>query len=139
MPPTDGIRVMVIDDSPSDAALIAAKLKHSTYGNFALQSMPSLEVAMNVLANTHFDAVLLDLRLPDVDELDGLAHLVSTHPDLAVLVLTGVANDEMSVKAIRLGAQDYLVKQTHHHADVTRRIIYAVERMRILNAARARS
>jgi len=124
------LRVLVIDDDPSDVALISAKLKHSSFGTFESAAVHSMEAARARLAATDFDVVLLDMLLPDVLDMEGLEELVSQHPTVAVVELTGVADDARGLLALQMGAQDYIVKQTYHHQGIYRRIVYAVARHR---------
>lgn len=129
--------VLIVDDNASDIALIIAKLKHAGLGTFDAVSVGSLLAAKPMLAARHFDVVLLDLLLPDVQEFDAVTYILERHPSTAVVVLTGVADDERGLHAVRIGAQDYIVKQTYHHQGIFRRILYAVERQRRLMATMA--
>ena len=74
--------------------------------------------------------MLLDLGLPDTHELDGLRWLQDNVPSVAVVVLTGLADEYLGEEAVRLGAQDYLVKGQVDGPLLDRVIRYAVERER---------
>ena len=77
--------------------------------------------------------VLLDLGLPDTGELQelrGVRWLTEHVPELAVVVLTGVADEHLGAEAVRAGAQDYLVKGQVDGALLNRVIRYAIERVR---------
>ena len=97
-----------------------------------LTGVPTLRNAVELAAKTAFDVVLLDLSLPDTDGLDGLAALQAAVPELPILVLTGRNDSELAVRAVREGAQDYLVKgQVNGHL-LVRAMRYAQERKRSL-------
>jgi serine phosphatase RsbU (regulator of sigma subunit) len=80
--------------------------------------------------------VLLDLGLPDSQGLDGLRWLLDCDPDAAVVVLTGMADEDLGEDAVRAGAQDYLVKGEVTGQTLHRVIRYAVERRRWEEAQR---
>jgi serine phosphatase RsbU (regulator of sigma subunit) len=81
------------------------------------------------LAAEH-DCALLDLGLPDASGLEGLERLRAAAEDLAILVLTGIADEERGIEALAAGAQDYLVKGHVDGELLARSVRYAVERRR---------
>lgn len=89
-----------------------------------------------LLANGSFDVILADLTLPDAQGLHTIEQLLQTAPDKPVVVLTGLDDEEMALDAIRLGAQDYLVKTRVSREELFRVIRYAVERKRASTALR---
>src|SRR6202034_4137554 len=80
--------------------------------------------------------VLLDLGLPDSQGLDGLRWLLRERPDVAVVVLTGLADEYLGEQAVKAGAQDYLVKGDVTGKLLLRVIRYATERRRWEEARR---
>ncbi|HEY9602610.1 MAG TPA: response regulator, partial [Allocoleopsis sp.] len=93
-----------------------------------LTHVPRLDLAMEYLSCDRFDAVLLDLSLPDSFGLDTLKKLQAFAPDIPVVVLTGADNRELSLQAMAAGAQDYLVKDRISAQLLERSIRYAIER-----------
>jgi serine phosphatase RsbU (regulator of sigma subunit) len=85
---------------------------------------------------TGFDCALLDLNLPDATGLEGLARLRAAADDLAILVLTGMADERRGMEALAAGAQDYLVKGHVDGELLARSVRYAVERRRADDAQR---
>ena len=77
-----------------------------------------------------FDAVLLDLSLPDSFGEETFERLRKAHPHLAIIILSGNANRELSLQMVQQGAQDYLVKDALNGDLLTRSILYAVKRQR---------
>ncbi|TMD93774.1 MAG: response regulator, partial [Chloroflexi bacterium] len=101
--------LLVIEDSPGDAELVQALLRRSAVRQlFDVTSVPSLADAMPLLEEAA--CVLLDLALPDAEGLDGLRAVRLAAPDVPVVVLTGYADEDLGLEALREGAQDYLVK-----------------------------
>ncbi len=100
-------RVLVIEDSRTAAYALRQQL--------AAQGMDctvshDLADGLIQLGQADYDLALLDLFLPDVVGLDGLARLKAAKPDLAVVILTSHDDAELAVQALKEGAQDYLIK-----------------------------
>ena len=101
-----------------------------------VESVESFAAARERLARGGIDAVLLDLRLPDANGLDGVSRLCGEFPTVPVLVLTALDDESLGVAAVQMGAQDYLVKgQVEEHL-LPRSIRYAIERKRNTDAVR---
>jgi signal transduction histidine kinase len=80
-----------------------------------------------------FDAILLDLTLPDCQGLETVVRARVVWPDMPIVVLTGAEDEELGFQAVRLGLQDYLVKGQAGRATILRALRYAVERKRAAN------
>jgi serine phosphatase RsbU (regulator of sigma subunit) len=120
-------RVLLIEDDDGDAFLVE-ELLHETGKIFDLRRVRSLAEAKAAVQDAA--CVLLDLGLPDTYQLDGLRWLQQHVPSIAVVVLTGLADEYLGEEAVRLGAQDYLVKGQVDGPLLDRVIRYAVERER---------
>jgi serine phosphatase RsbU (regulator of sigma subunit) len=120
-------RVLLIEDDDGDAFLVE-ELLHETGKVFDLRRVRSLAEAKAAVEDA--TCVLLDLGLPDTYQLDGLRWLQENVPSIAVVVLTGMADEYLGEEAVRLGAQDYLVKGQVDGPLLDRVIRYAVERER---------
>ena len=70
----------------------------------------SASEATGILAEGRFDLVLLDINMPVMTGIEYLPRLLSAHPDLAVVILTGDADLQTTIGAMREGAYDYLSK-----------------------------
>lgn len=120
-------RVLLIEDDDGDAFLVEELLLESGAA-VDLRRVRTLAEAKAAVQDAA--CVLLDLGLPDTHELDGLRWLQDNVPSIAVVVLTGLNDEYLGEEAVRLGAQDYLVKgQVEGHL-LDRVIRYAVERER---------
>jgi serine phosphatase RsbU (regulator of sigma subunit) len=126
-PPGDRMRVLLIEDDDADA-LIVDELLLDAGSPFALRRARSLADAESELAGAI--CVLLDLELPDSRGLRAVSWLREVAPTLAVVVLTGLADEHMGEEAVRAGAQDYLVKGQVDGLLLQRVVRYAVERRR---------
>ena len=130
MTPSDGQRLLLIEDNPGDARLIQELLKEPGGSELAVVCAPSLTDARRALRGSRFDAVLLDLNLPGSRGLATVAE-AQRLTDLPIVVLTGLADEALGLEALKAGAQDYLVKGQATGPDVIARAVrYAVERKR---------
>jgi serine phosphatase RsbU (regulator of sigma subunit) len=125
--PSDRAAVLLIEDDDGDA-LIVEELLLDAGAPYALHRVRSMAEAMRSLAGVA--CVLLDLELPDSRELQGVRLLAESAPSLAVVVLTGLADEHLGVAAVAAGAQDYLVKGQVDGFLLQRVVRYAMERRR---------
>ena len=97
-----------------------------------------LSTGLERLAAGAIDLVLLDLGLPDAEGLEGVVKVRALAPGVPVVVLTGLADRVVAIEAVRLGADDYLVKGEVDSEGVARAIGYALERHRHARLEEAR-
>jgi signal transduction histidine kinase len=131
------IEVLLIEDSFPEAKLLAQIFKGSAIGNFKLTHVQRLSGAIEILQTREFDVALLDLTLPDSVGLESLDTLINCSPELPVVVLTNTSDDQLSVEAVRRGAQDYLVKRQVNLDLLVRAVRYAIERKQNATALQA--
>jgi serine phosphatase RsbU (regulator of sigma subunit) len=121
------MQVLLIEDDDGDALLVQELLLEVSAA-VSLRRARSLAEARPLLPEVA--CVLLDLGLPDTRELQGVRWLAEHVPEVAVVVLTGRADEHLGEQAVRAGAQDYLVKGQVDGSLLNRVIRYAVERRR---------
>ncbi|MDP6779741.1 MAG: response regulator [Candidatus Latescibacteria bacterium] len=100
-------RILIVDDDAAVSEGVALALR--TIG-YAASAVPGGGEALRRLADERFDAVLLDVRMPDMDGVEVLARLRQAHRDVAVILLTAVDDENIAREAMRLGAHDFLTK-----------------------------
>lgn len=127
------VRVLLVEDDPGDALLVQELLDEGDL-DVALQRVDSMTRALPLLGEV--DCVLLDLALPDSFGLEGLSKLLVAERQAAVVVLTGLADGDLGMRAVAAGAQDYLVKAEVDASLLARSIRYAIERRRSQVATR---
>lgn len=125
------IRVLLIEDNPGDAHLIREFLSESTSYQFVFEHIDRFTKGLERLARGNLDAVLLDLHLPDSQGFDTFLNAYKQAQDVPIVVLTGLSDEEIAVKAVQNGAQDYLVKGEVDGSLLIRAIRYAIERKQI--------
>ena len=119
--------MLLIEDDDGDALLVQEYLLDAG-APVVLDRARSITEAKPLLPAAA--CVLLDLNLPDAHQLQGVHWLQENVPQVAVVVLTGLADEHLGAEAVRAGAQDYLVKGQVDGALLNRVIRYAVERRR---------
>ncbi|HLY11937.1 MAG TPA: response regulator [Planctomycetota bacterium] len=129
-------QILVVEDTPEDAALLQTLIEGSKTGRFRTETVDRLSAALERLAAGGIHAVILDLTLPDSSGLETFEKVQKLYPTVPILVLTASANESMADLAIRHGAQDYLLKDRVDSALVVRAVRYAIERKRAENALR---
>lgn len=122
--------ILLVEDDPDHAHLIKRHLQKIERVQFEIDHVRSLAHAKRQLETGQFDAVLLDLSLPDSPINQTLEKVVETGLDAPVIVLTSISDLEFASKAVQQGAQDYLVKSEINRDILNRSIRYAIERNR---------
>ncbi|HHH45612.1 MAG TPA: EAL domain-containing protein [Thiotrichales bacterium] len=120
------IRVLLVEDSPVETEIVLDIL--GTAGQFRVVTTASLQEALEALNRRTTDIVVLDLNLPDASGLEGFRRIQSAHPGVPIVILTNQHDEAMATEAVRLGAQDYLLKQEIDRPTLTRAIRYAIGR-----------
>jgi hypothetical protein len=134
----DGIRVLLVEDNPGDARLFTELLRNAGASHLRMVQVDRLAAALDRLNRDSFDVMLLDLSLPDANGLDTLVRAHAHAPKIPIVVLTGHDDEALAVRAVRAGAQDYLVKGHVDGELLVRSIRYASERGRSLEALERR-
>jgi two-component system, NarL family, sensor histidine kinase UhpB len=108
-------RILIVEDNSGDYALARRMIESMKSRRFVPIHAGTLAEAIEMLAEP-VDLMLLDLNLPDSQDLDTLRHLRSVAPQLPIVILTGIEDRQKAVEALSEGAQDYLVKgKVDHH------------------------
>ena len=130
------MRVLLVEDNEDDALLIQETLSETA---IEIERAERLTTALEKLANGSFDVVLLDLSLPDAHGLETLGRMRRGGPSVPIVVLSGLNSEEVAVKAVEEGAQDYLVKGQTDGALLTRALRYAIQRHRAEESLKERN
>ena len=124
------IKVLLIEDDAVDAHLTQDILAEWSVEQFQVTHVTTLTEGLARLSRERFDAVLLDLSLPDAYGLPAVKQVQATSPAIPVVVLSGVDDQALSLQAVQQGAQDYLAKGKGQPELLARSIRYAIERKR---------
>jgi signal transduction histidine kinase len=124
------ILLLLVEDNPADIRLVKEMLDEIGASEVQLRSVGSVSEAGAKLTAEPFDAVLLDLTLPDGRGLETLEKIRGSAADRPVIVLTGLGDDRVALRAVQDGAQDYLVKGQFDGRTLLKSVRYAIERHR---------
>ena len=132
------LRVLLVEDNPGDVRLIEEMLRDAEdlYGGMetSLGSTPELTHAdmladaLEILRRGSIDVVLLDLGLPDSEGFETLDPVLDATDHQPIVVLTGMQDEQFGIRAVKRGAQDYLVKDEVTSTVLFRSIHHAIDR-----------
>ncbi len=103
------LKVLLVEDNPADARLVREMLKDA-HRPVEITHAARLRDALEFLRTQGFNAILLDLNLPDSEGMNTFLRARAEAAHAPIVVLTGLADEEVAARAVREGAQDYLVK-----------------------------
>ncbi|WP_194813851.1 PP2C family protein-serine/threonine phosphatase [Nocardia sp. XZ_19_385] len=119
--------LLLVEDDPADALLVE-ELVADVGPGLRLEWAHSLAEAARRLGESSPDCVLLDLHLPDAQGLEGLARIRACADGVAIVVLTGLDQEQTGLAAVAAGAQDYLIKGRVEPELFGRAVRYAIQR-----------
>lgn len=125
------LNILYIEDNYPDFKLLERKIKNIKEYSFQLTHAVSLKEGINKIKEQAPELLLLDLSLPDAFGLEGLEFMKRQYPKIPVVVLTGNTDKGVGLKAIKNGAQDYLVKGDFSVELFSRVCNYAIQRFQI--------
>ena len=121
-------KILVIEDSELQVSLITDMLNDAKDSDFQIADCGTLEAGLNALKESEYDAVLLDLSLPDSSGLESCQRVCQTSPRTPIVILSGTDDEATVVEAQQLGAEDYLVKGEIGSDLLARSIRYSIAR-----------
>ncbi len=126
--PVPTYRVLYIEDNPVDIRFFQEIAKELKDIRIDLSTASTLNQSLEMLNQGGCDLVISDLGLPDSMGLYTVKRIISDFPELPVIVMTSINDEELGVQAIKMGAQDYLPKGNFDSGLLARAIKYSVER-----------
>jgi PAS domain S-box-containing protein len=136
------ISVLLLEDDPTYRMIVKRQLQRSPQPPIELTIAGTLAEALGYLqqdTQNTFDAILLDLNLPDSRGVNTLQNMQHSAPNSAIVVLTSTEDEELALQLIQMGAQDYLIKQQVSDHLLTRSITYSISRKQIEIAFQAKN
>ncbi|MFH0966312.1 MAG: response regulator, partial [Methanobacteriota archaeon] len=100
-------RILIVDDDESQRRTLTYILHNIGY---FIESAGTGKEALEVAGSSSIDLVLLDIKLPDTEGIDLVAPLRQINPDIAIIMVTGFASVENTVRSLNVGASGYLIK-----------------------------
>lgn len=131
---SDRRRVLIIEDNPADARLLEVLVEQIPEAGFQMEHVGSLAAGLERLAGEGIELIMVDLSLPDSHGWDSFARVHDAAPDKAIIVMSGLDDEDLAIKTVQEGAQDYLVKGQVDSRLLVRSMHYAIERKRVEEA-----
>ncbi|MBN1822022.1 MAG: response regulator [Prolixibacteraceae bacterium] len=122
------LNVLLIEDNPADAFLIREMLNPNGKESYSVRHSVNLKDSLQLLEEENFDFIISDLELPDSYGLNTVKSVLKKIKHIPIIVLTGNDSEQIGNEAIRIGAQDYLIKGTINKNQLNRSIRYAFSR-----------
>jgi DNA-binding NtrC family response regulator len=121
-------KVLIVDDEIDFTEVLSQRMEAR---GITVDTAANGREALEKVGSTSYDAIILDLSMPDMDGLETLKRLVTENPDLQVIMLTGHATIENGIEAIKRGAMEFLKKPADLQ-DLIQRIQTAKARKTVL-------
>ena len=108
--------LLLVDDSPEDREAIIRSFARDHDDTYTvLEAHNEASCFAHISEDTPIDCVLLDYSMPGCDGLQLLSKILKENEDLAVVMITGEGSEDIAVEALKLGAQDYVIKLSLIH------------------------
>lgn len=127
---TKPIRVLLIEDSDIDATFVTRLLKSNPQLPFEIDRARHLSDALTMLGTSDYDITMLDLCLPDANELESFDQIRALDARIPIVVFTGLDDEEVALRAIESGAQDFMAKGHVTGQMLFRAVRFAIARQR---------
>ncbi|WP_428240600.1 EAL domain-containing protein [Gynuella sp.] len=119
---------LMAEDNPADAELVTEMLRQAFDSQYSIVCVDCFSKVMDALADGTFQALILDMNLPDQSGIDNIMQLGAHYPNLPIVILTGQDDLSSAIDALQNGAQDYLSKNHVTPEILARSLRYAQER-----------
>lgn len=128
------VRVLLIEDERDFSFIFEKSLQgcQPPGCHLALQCVNCLGKALEALRENRFDVIFADLGLPDSQGLETFIKVREAAPNIPVVICSAISDRDMAIESIRLGAQDFMIKDEWDRKMLERVLIYALERQRVL-------
>jgi PAS domain S-box-containing protein len=124
------LRLLIVEDDIIDRKQLERLLARSTLEGSEVRFADHLATALQMMQESTYDVILLDLGLPDSQGVGSVTRLQALAPYVPIIVLTGLDDEKIATSAVQQGVQDYLVKGQVDSSLLVRTIRYALERKR---------
>lgn len=122
------LKVLLIEDNKDDLSLTREVFRRARSAPMRLAAAASLKEALTILKSEHYDAIVADLNLPDSRGQETFEAVRAAAPATPLLLLTVLNDEDLAIRLVKLGAQDYIVKGDLSPALLVRAVYYAIER-----------
>jgi diguanylate cyclase (GGDEF)-like protein len=125
------VEILLVENNPSDVRLFRKSLTKAGTDKYKLTCTRQLGETIKRLDEKQFDIVIMDLSLPDSEGLNTFVSIRTHAPKVPVILLTSRYDEDLAVRTLQSGAQDYLIKGQVNGSMLSRSIRYAIERHKV--------
>jgi PAS domain S-box-containing protein len=136
MLPAQNITILIIEDNPIDQVVLRENIKRTKLATEVILTASTIRDAIDILENHKTGIIFLDLFLPDSTGLESFESIVNRFPGIPVIICSSLSDSEITLKAITLGAQDFLIKGHYDFDLLEKTILYSIERKKNLEIIR---
>lgn len=133
------IHILLVEDNAGDAYLVREQLRNIDNYKFEIEEAQYLEKAIELLQTKSYDAILLDLMLPDSQGIDSFLAIDRQATSTAIIIISAITEEAIAIQAVKQGAQDYLAKGKIQPNALAQTIRYAIERKSIIELLNQRT
>jgi len=126
------IKILLVEDELAHAKLVEVYLSATANFKVSITHATTLKQTLIELSSKQFDVVLLDLGLPDSNGIATLERVIEEYKQQSIVLLTSDVDENLGVRAVQMGAQDFLNKEKLGIDSLSRAILYARERNKLL-------
>jgi PAS domain S-box-containing protein len=129
------INILVIEDNPGDYFLVKEYLEDAFTAS-TIYHADTLKNGIDILEQRQVDVILLDLTLPDGMGISSFQTIHAKAPGVPIIILTGLGDTAIALESLKVGAQDYIVKDDSNTTVLNKSIQYGIERSKIFDRLR---
>ncbi len=127
-PLENSISILIIEDNPGDQVLLESHLENTNLSVGQIAIAETIAEGISFLKQKPFSLIFLDFFLPDSNGLESYTELTKINSKVPVIILSGLSDTALSLKAISLGAQDFLIKGEYTRHSLEKAVRYSIER-----------
>jgi diguanylate cyclase (GGDEF)-like protein len=124
-------KVLLVEDNPAEVRWFRELLAGNSNYSFEVEAVDRISEALVNIHGNDYAVILLNLGIPDGQGLDTVQEIHAAAPHIPIVVMTGLEDEAIGLKAVQIGAQDYLTKSDIEGPTMLRAILYAIERHRL--------
>lgn len=135
-PKENNISILIIEDDPEDQAMLETYLKNTHLTISGITMASTVAEAISYLRQQSYSLIFLDFFLPDSTGLEGYVKISKINSAIPVIILSGLSDTALSLKAISLGAQDFILKGEYDAPSLQKSVWYSIERKKNIESVK---
>jgi signal transduction histidine kinase/DNA-binding response OmpR family regulator len=138
-PEENTISILIIEDDPEDQAMLETYLKNTHLTISGITMASTIAEAISYLRQHSYSLIFLDFFLPDSTGLESYIKIFKINSTIPVIILSGLSDTSLPLKAISLGAQDFILKGEYDAKSLQKSVWYSIERKKNIESLKENS